>query len=105
MWRTRLRYCCMAHCNELSVVGCRLSPPDRQPKPTTGNAPRSGAYNRAPMLRVGQIAAADLANRFGTPLYVYDAAVIRRQVERVKRAFGSLPFRPFYAMKANGSLA
>jgi diaminopimelate decarboxylase len=57
------------------------------------------------MLRVGEVPAADLANRYGTPLYVYDAAIIRRQIERVKRAFGSLPFRPFYAMKANGSLA
>ena len=57
------------------------------------------------MLRVGEVAAADLANRYGTPLYVYDAAILRRQIERVKRAFASLPFRPFYAMKANGSLA
>src|SRR5436190_1940320 len=57
------------------------------------------------MLRVGEISAADLASRFGTPLYVYDAATIRRQIERVKRAFARLPFRPFYAMKANGSLA
>ena len=57
------------------------------------------------MLRVGQVSATELANRYGTPLYVYDAATIRRQVERVKRAFGRLPFRPFYAMKANGSLA
>lgn len=57
------------------------------------------------MLRVGEVPAPDLANRYGTPLYVYDAAIIRRQIERVKRAFASLPFRPFYAMKANGSLA
>jgi diaminopimelate decarboxylase len=57
------------------------------------------------MLRVGECSAADLANEYGTPLYVYDAGVIRRQIDRVKRAFASLPFRPFYAMKANGSLA
>src|SRR6266480_6126607 len=57
------------------------------------------------MLRVGEVAAADLASRYGTPLYVYDSAIIRQQIERVKRAFASLPFRPFYAMKANGSLA
>src|SRR5437868_8150918 len=56
-------------------------------------------------LHIGNVAAADLANRYGTPLYVYDAAIIRRQIERVKSAFASLPFRPFYAMKANGSLA
>ena len=57
------------------------------------------------MLRVGEISAVDLADTYGTPLYVYDAAVIGRQIERVKSAFSLLPFRPFYAMKANGSLA
>ena len=57
------------------------------------------------MLNVGGVSAADLASRYGTPLYVYDASIIRRQIERVKRAFAALPFRPFYAMKANGSLA
>src|SRR2546428_1028071 len=57
------------------------------------------------MLNVGGVTAADLANRYGTPLYVYDAAIVRRQIEQVKRAFASLPFRPFYAMKANGALA
>src|SRR5437667_12836855 len=57
------------------------------------------------MLNVGGVTAADLANRYGTPLYVYDAAIVRRQIERVKRAFARLPFQPFYAMKANSSLA
>lgn len=57
------------------------------------------------MFHVGGVGAADLANQFGTPLYVYDAGIIRRQIDRVKHAFGSLPFRPFYAMKANGALA
>src|SRR5882672_4024800 len=56
-------------------------------------------------LHIGSISTIDLANRFGTPLYVYDAAVIRRQVENLRRAFGALPFRPFYAMKANSALA
>jgi diaminopimelate decarboxylase len=57
------------------------------------------------VLRIGQISVNALAEEFGTPLYVYDAAVIRRQIERVKRAFAALPFQPFYAMKANGALA
>src|SRR5205823_1951965 len=64
-----------------------------------------GTYNSPAMLRLGEVAAADLASRYGTPLYVYDAAIIRRQIERVKHAFATLPFQPFYAMKANGSLA
>jgi diaminopimelate decarboxylase len=57
------------------------------------------------ILHIGEVSAADLAFRFGTPLYVYDAAIIRRQIERVKGAFSRLPFRPFYAMKANGNVA
>src|SRR5437773_4931285 len=57
------------------------------------------------ILHIGNVSAPDLINRYGSPLYVYDAEVIRRQIERVKRAFAALPFRPFYAMKANGSLA
>ena len=57
------------------------------------------------VLHIANISALDLARRFGTPLYVYDAAVIRRQIERVKRAFARLPFQPFYAMKANSNLS
>lgn len=55
-------------------------------------------------LTIGGIAANELAARYGTPLYVYDASVIRRQIDRVIGAFRGLPFRPFYAMKANSNL-
>jgi len=57
------------------------------------------------VLRIGGLSAAALAKRYGTPLFAYDAAILRRQIERLRQAFASLPFRPFYAMKANGSLA
>src|SRR5256885_2011755 len=57
------------------------------------------------VLHIGDLSASELAERFGTPLYIYDAAVIRRQIANVQRAFARLPFRPFYAMKANGALA
>ena len=50
------------------------------------------------VLHIGDVSVADLAARFDTPLYVYDAAIVRRQIERVRRAFAALPFRPFYAM-------
>lgn len=56
-------------------------------------------------LEIGGIAATELASRFGTPLYVYDAEVLRAQIENVRGAFSGLPFRPFYAMKANGNLS
>lgn len=57
------------------------------------------------VLTIGGVAATDIAGRFGTPVYVYDAAIIRRQIERVRDAFADLPFRAFYAMKANSNLA
>jgi diaminopimelate decarboxylase len=57
------------------------------------------------VLHIANVSALDLVQRFGTSLYVYDSAVIRRQIERVRRAFARLPFRPFYAMKANSALA
>jgi diaminopimelate decarboxylase len=56
---------------------------------------------RNSILHIGGVSAVELAKRFGTPAYVYDAAVIRRQIERIRHAFATLPFRPFYAMKAN----
>ena len=57
------------------------------------------------VLHIGNLSTEQLAAEFGTPLYVYDAAVIRRQMQRVRDSFAGLPFRPFYAMKANGNLA
>jgi diaminopimelate decarboxylase len=56
-------------------------------------------------LYIGGLSAPSLAEEFGTPLYIYDAAVIRRQIERIQTAFAGLPLRPFYAMKANGNLS
>src|SRR5687768_6605567 len=57
------------------------------------------------VLHIGNVSTEVLAERFGTPLYIYDAAVIRRQMENVLSAFAGLPFRAFYAMKANGNLS
>lgn len=57
------------------------------------------------ILHINGVSTVALASRFGTPLYCYDAASIRRQVANVRNAFGGLPFRPMYAMKANSNLA
>ncbi len=46
-----------------------------------------------------------LAERFGTPLYIYSAATIRERVARVKTAFAPLRPELYYAVKANGNLA
>ena len=42
----------------------------------------------------------ELANRFGTPLYVYHAEKIKEQYETLKHAFGGCKSRFFYACKA-----
>lgn len=49
---------------------------------------------------IGSVSVVELARRYGTPTYVYDAAVIRRQVERL-RQFEVIR----YAQKANSNLA
>ncbi len=51
------------------------------------------------------VSAVDLAARFGSPLYIYEASILRRQMQRIRDAFARLPFRPFYAMKANSNLS
>ncbi len=54
-------------------------------------------------LWLGGLAARDLAEQFGTPLYVYDAAVVRRQYRALRRYLPQ--FEIFYSLKANASLA
>lgn len=55
-------------------------------------------------LQLGGIAAHELAERFGTPLYVYDAALLRAQFAAVQRALGA-QFGVLYALKANPCVA
>lgn len=54
--------------------------------------------------RIGGASAEDLVQRFGTPLYVYDASKIR---ERLTAFFESVTYRPFsvfYSIKAHPSV-
>ena len=46
-----------------------------------------------------------IAEQYGTPTYCYDAATIRSQYRRLDAAFGALPHRICYAVKANSNLA
>ncbi|HEX6508698.1 MAG TPA: diaminopimelate decarboxylase [Chloroflexota bacterium] len=50
--------------------------------------------------RVGRHSLADLAARFGTPLYIYDAATLRSSARTVIDAFAPLKARVSYASKA-----
>ena len=50
-------------------------------------------------------ALADLARRFGTPLYVYSRAAMRSAAQAYQRALQGRPHLVCYAMKANSNLA
>ncbi len=57
------------------------------------------------ILHIGDIPSTELVAAHGSPLYVYDADILRRQSLRVLAALEPLPFKPFYAIKANDNLA
>ncbi len=43
----------------------------------------------------------ELIARYGSPLYVYDLAIIRARAQALKNALSYRPFQPLYAIKAN----
>jgi diaminopimelate decarboxylase len=51
------------------------------------------------------VALADIARREGTPAYVYSRAAILEKFCAYQAAFGNVPHRVCYAVKANGNLA
>jgi diaminopimelate decarboxylase len=55
--------------------------------------------------RIGGVSALEIARTAGTPVYVYDAAIMKRQAERLKNAFRSTPTRFMYACKALTNMA
>jgi diaminopimelate decarboxylase len=58
------------------------------------------------VLHIGGLAATELADRFGTPLYVFDEATLRNRARSVRCAFGRVypQTRVLYAGKALLSL-
>jgi len=58
-------------------------------------------------LYLGKIKVAELAEKFGTPLYVYDFDQVVTNIEKLKGAFKKigLKIKIYYAVKANSSLA
>lgn len=56
-------------------------------------------------LRVGGLSVATVAQNFGTPLYLYDAAVLDDRVRAYQEAFHEVDFLLAYSVKANGNLA
>jgi len=56
-------------------------------------------------LHCDQVPLAGLAERFGTPLYVYSASAIRERMRAFERAFRKVPHTVCYSVKANSNLS
>lgn len=57
------------------------------------------------VLHCGGVPAAELADRFGTPLFVYDGVRIEARVRAFQHAFRGVDHLLAYSVKANGNLA
>jgi len=68
---------------------------------------KSGGPSRAgtATLHCEGLPAAQLAHRFGTPLYVYSASTIRERLGAFERAFRKVPHTICYSVKANSNLS
>ena len=72
----------------------------------TGKTPASAHFvYSASELHADGVALSSVAERFGTPSYVYSGAAIDMAYDAVDRSLGSQPHLIAYAMKANGNLA
>ena len=59
----------------------------------------------APELYGERLPLSPLAEKFGTPLYVYSAGAVRRRYREFDRAFRGFPHTVCYSVKANSNLA
>lgn len=66
---------------------------------------RRGASRQSEVLHCEGVALTRLANAVSTPAFVYSRASIETAYRRLDRAFGSLPHRLCYAVKANSNLS
>jgi len=67
--------------------------------------PPAFAYRHGSTLHCDQVSCAELAQRFGTPLYVYSASTIRSRLRAFDRAFRGYPHTVCYSVKANSNLS
>ena len=56
-------------------------------------------------LFVEDVSVKELAAQYGTPLYVYSSATLRRHFEAFDSAFQAMPHLTCYSVKANSNLA
>jgi diaminopimelate decarboxylase len=65
----------------------------------------AGLEWRGRSLHLDGVRLSEVAERVGTPTYVYGAAVIRRQYRLLETSLAAIPHRICYAVKANSNLA
>ena len=65
----------------------------------------AGLERRGGSLYLGGVALTAVADAAGTPAYLYNAGVIRRQFRALDQALAPVPHRLAYAVKANANLA
>ena len=65
----------------------------------------AGLERRQRSLYLGGVALSEIADGAGTPTYVYNADVIRRQYAALDAALAPVPHRIAFAVKANSNLA
>jgi diaminopimelate decarboxylase len=64
----------------------------------------AGLERRRASLYLGDVALSEVAEKAGTPVYVYHAGVIRRQFRALDAALAATPHKIAYAVKANANL-
>jgi diaminopimelate decarboxylase len=72
--------------------------------------PEASGFFRLPSSPARELACdgvslASIADREGTPLYVYSAPLVRERYREIDDAFGGYPHAIHYALKANSTLA
>ena len=84
-----------------------LAPAEGRPPGFTYREVRQGLLRRSAgrVLCCDQVPLPRLAERFGTPLYVYSASTIRERMKAFQHAFRKAPHTVCYSVKANSNLA
>jgi len=78
---------------------------ERAPGFTYSSGSGKKGRDQRPILRSEQVPLPELAERFGTPLYIYSAGMIRERVRAFKKAFRRVEYSICYSVKANSNLS
>jgi len=65
----------------------------------------AGLTRTGAALFMGKVRLGRIAEKVGTPVYVYNAEVVRERYRQLDAAFGDIPHSICYAIKANSNLA